>query len=211
MFSGLVRHIAEVKSFAHNTLEILTSYQARLGDSIAINGACLTVTKLLNDGICMELSKHTQSLIAMENYEQGQRVHLEPALKVGDKFDGHIVQGHIDGVGRITQIIKHPDSSEFWIETSNDILSYIVPKGSVCVDGISLTIVEQTHTAFLLTLIPHTLQNTLFGEFEINRRVNIETDIITRSVVKTMSKILESNSTNPHSPWDDIDAHSLIY
>ena len=212
MFSGLVREIAQVKSFTRNTLDLLTSYnKAHLGDSIAINGACLTAISFFNGGMAMELSKHTQQHIALENYTQGSFVHLEPALQVGDRFDGHIVQGHIDSIGRITQIHHHTDSSDFWIQSSPQTLSCIIPKGSVCVDGISLTIVERTQDSFKLTLIPHTLKNTLFGQFKVGRRVNIETDIITRSVVSTLHSFMESKGNSSHLSWNDIDALNLIY
>lgn len=213
MFSGLVRHIAQVKSFTHNTLEILTPYQAQIGDSIAINGACLTAMTFFSGGMSMELSKHTQESIALENYRQGAFVHLEPALQVGDRFDGHIVQGHIDGVGRIVSISHHGDSSDFWIEIPNDIGPYIIPKGSICVEGISLTIVECTKNTFKLTLIPHTLQTTLFGKFEVGRRVNIETDIITRSVVSTMRALLpqQDKGLSKSLSWNDIDMLNLSY
>lgn len=211
MFSGLVREIAQVKSFSRNTLAVITTHKARIGDSIAINGACLTAIDFFKGGIAMELSKHTQQTIALENYAQGQHVHLEPALQVGDRLDGHIVQGHIDGVGRVSGIKHYAHSSDFWIESSSQILSFIVPKGSICVEGISLTITESTHNAFKLTLIPHTLQHTLFGDFKVGRRVNIETDIITRSVVSTLKHILDTRGiTNDTSlTWREIDNISL--
>lgn len=218
MFSGLVREMAQVRSFRGNTLEILTSYKAREGDSIAINGACLTAVSFFNGGMAMELSKHTQEHIALENYTQGAFVHLEPALQVGDRFDGHIVQGHIDSIGRITQIYHNADSSDFWIQAPAQSLSCIVPKGSVCIDGISLTIVERSADSFKLTLIPHTLKNTLFGHFQVGRRVNIETDIITRSVVSTLQSLMHTHnfprkaSNLPNNlSWSDIDALNLSY
>ena len=212
MFSGLVRQIAQVKSFTNNTLEIITPYKAQLGDSIAINGACLTAMKLFENGITMELSQHTQQSIALENYTQGAFVHLEPALQVGDRFDGHIVQGHIDAIGCISHIEHHADSSDFWIQSSPQILSLIIPKGSVCVEGISLTAIECNDKAFKLTLIPHTLQNTLFGKFKVGRRLNIETDIITRSVESTLKSIFgtKHNFNKPLSRRD-IDTLSLGY
>jgi len=231
VFSGLVREIAQVKNFANNTLEVFTPYKAKLGDSIAINGACLTAVSFFSGGMAMELSKHTQEHIALENYAQGAFVHLEPALQVGDRFDGHIVQGHIDSIGRITRIEHNADSSDFWIQAPAQSLLCIIPKGSVCVEGISLTIVERINDSFKLTIIPHTLQNTLFGRFEVGRRVNIETDVITRSVVSTLQfldsqhlqnlGILAQNGNGANSShrnnrlgnvsWGDIDAQSLSY
>lgn len=206
MFSGLVREIAQVKSFTRNTLEILTPQKANIGDSIAINGACLTAVYTFSDGVAMELSEHTKQTIAIENYTKGARVHLEPALKLGDGLDGHIVQGHIDGVGTITRIEHQDSQSIFWVESTEEILSYMIPKGSVCVEGISLTITESNPKSFCLTLIPHTLKNTLFGQFKVGRKVNIETDVITRSVVSTLKHIM---NTKPSVRWQDIDSMQL--
>ncbi len=213
MFSGLVREIARVKSFTNNTLEIYTDYQAKLGDSFAINGACLTAIAFFQEGLTMELSNHTKQHIAIENFTPNAKVHLEPALSLGDRFDGHIVQGHIDGIGTINHITHNADSSDFFIQTDEVMLELMIPKGSVCVDGISLTIVDSVATSntkgFKLTIIPHTLKNTLFGEYQIGRRVNLESDIITRSVVSTLRN-MSGNSKNALS-WRDIDMMNLNY
>ncbi|TLD93200.1 riboflavin synthase [Helicobacter magdeburgensis] len=209
MFSGLVREIARVKSFTNNTLEIYTDYQAKLGDSIAINGACLTAIAFFQGGVTMELSNHTKQHIAIENFTPNAKVHLEPALSLGDRFDGHIVQGHIDGIGTISYITHNADSSDFFIQTNEAMLELMIPKGSVCVDGISLTIVDSNDKGFKLTIIPHTLKNTLFGEYQIGRKVNIESDVITRSVVSTLRN-MSRNSKNALS-WRDIDMMNLNY
>ena len=209
MFSGLVREIARVKSFTNNTLEIYTDYQAKLGDSIAINGACLTAIAFFQGGVKMELSNHTKQHIVTENFTPNAKVHLEPALSLGDRFDGHIVQGHIDGIGTISHITHNADSSDFFIQTNEAILELMIPKGSVCVDGISLTIVDSNTKGFKLTIIPHTLKHTLFGEYQIGRKVNIESDVITRSVVSTLRN-MSRNSKNALS-WRDIDMINLNY
>ncbi len=210
MFSGLVREIARVKSFTNNTLEIYTDYQAKLGDSIAINGACLTAIAFFQGGVTMELSNHTKQHIAIENFTPNAKVHLEPALSLGDRFDGHIVQGHIDGIGTISHITHNADSSDFFIQTDEAMLELMIPKGSVCVDGISLTIADSNEKGFKLTIIPHTLKNTLFGEYHIGRKVNIESDIITRSVVSTLHNIMNKRGKNALS-WRDIDMINLNY
>lgn len=213
MFSGLVREIARVKSFANNTLEIYTDYQAKIGDSIAINGACLTAIGFFQGGVKMELSNHTKKHIAVENFTPNAKVHLEPALSLGDRFDGHIVQGHIDGIGVISHITHNADSSDFFIQTDEAMLELMIPKGSVCVDGISLTIVDSNidsnQKGFKLTIIPHTLKNTLFGEYEIGRKVNIESDVITRSVVSTLRNMSKRGRNAPS--WRDIDMINLNY
>ena len=211
MFSGLVREIARVKSFANNTLEIYTDYQAKLGDSIAINGVCLTAIDFFQGGVKMELSKHTQEHIAIEHFTPNAKVHLEPALSLGDRFDGHIVQGHIDGVGTISHIAHNADSSDFFIQADSAMLELMIPQGSVCVDGISLTIVDSNQKGFKLTIIPHTLKNTLFGEYKVGRKVNIESDVITRSVVSTLRNIMSKKGKNTTLSWRDIDMMNLNY
>lgn len=216
MFSGLVREVARVKSFANHRLEIYTDYKARIGDSIAVNGACLTAIRLFQGGVAMELSSHTQEHIAIENFHQGAFVHIEPALSMGDRFDGHIVQGHVDGIGVVRHISHKQDSSDFFIQTQASMLRLMIPKGSVCVDGISLTIVDSTSDGFWLTIIPHTLKNTLFGQYHIGRRVNIESDIITRTVANTLQSFLENNKrgsspTWSDATWCDIDSINLSY
>lgn len=157
----------------------------------------------------MELSNHTKQHIAIENFTPNAKVHLEPALSLGDRFDGHIVQGHIDGIGTISYITHNADSSDFFIQTNEAMLELMIPKGSVCVDGISLTIVDSNDKGFKLTIIPHTLKNTLFGEYQIGRKVNIESDVITRSVVSTLRN-MSRNSKNALS-WRDIDMMNLNY
>lgn len=213
MFSGLVRELAEIKGFKDNTLEVLTNHKANIGDSIAINGACLSVIRHFSGGVAMELSKHTQQSIAIENYKAKSIVHLEPALSVGDRLDGHIVQGHIDGIGTITKIEKHSDASDFYIESSSNILDLMIPKGSVCIDGISLTIIERLDSTFKLTIIPHTMKTTLFGSYKVGRRVNIESDIITRSVVNALKTMLPNSvkSTTQSKLWSHIDAQNLSF
>lgn len=220
MFSGLVREVATIKSFSNNTLEVISSHKAQIGDSIAINGVCLTATKCSSGVISMELSHHTQQSIAMENFTPNSRVHFEPALRMGDGLDGHIVQGHIDGIGVIECITHKSEQSDFWISCEKHILRYMIPKGSVCVDGISLTITESSPTGFGLTIIPHTLAHTLFGQYKQKRRVNLESDIIVRSVINTLGFIakggglggLDSDlSSHKTTSWAEIDAKQMGY
>lgn len=202
MFSGLVREIAIVQDFSNHQLSIQSPLQASIGDSIAINGACLTIIALRNNGFVLELTEHTQQHIAIENLKN--QVHLEPALRASDRLDGHFVQGHIDAIGKITQITHLSNQSIFKIETPRHIHSLLIPKGSVAIDGISLTITDFYAPTLELTLIPHTLKETLFQTYTIGRRVNIETDILVRSVAHLLQK-------NPTMRWDEFDQMTLGY
>ncbi|MCK4974943.1 MAG: riboflavin synthase, partial [Sulfurimonas sp.] len=125
MFTGLIREIANVKSLAGSTLTIKAKHKAKLGDSIAINGACLTVIKVLNDGFSVELSPESQKLLAMENYKN--EVHIEPAMMMGDRFEGHIVQGHVDCIGTIKEIKNNGNSFDVFITLDKKFIPFVIP------------------------------------------------------------------------------------
>lgn len=203
MFSGLVREIAKVKSFQNNILCLYSSYTPKIGDSIAVNGACLSVISLFDQGFCVELTAHTQENIATENLEA--EVHIEPALQIGDRLDGHFVQGHIDGIGTLTHISTNDNQTNFHIQVPLHLISYLIPKGSITIDGISLTITQVEEEILVLTLIPHTMQNTLFHTYKIGRRVNIESDMLVRSVAHFLQK------TQGLQDWEMFDSFVMRY
>jgi riboflavin synthase len=197
MFTGLIREIAEVQNLSENLLTIKANYQPKIGDSIAINGACLTVVAISGGIFSVELSPETQSVLAMENYKDF--VHIEPAMMIGDRFEGHIVQGHIDCIGSISNIIQNGNSIDFFIVLPHEYMKYIISKGSVTVDGISLTVNEVLKDSFRLTVIPYTVENTLFNSYSLNSKVNIETDMFARyihNMIKPNENSLE---------WADVD------
>lgn len=199
MFTGLIREVASVKSFVGSTLSIRSKYKANIGDSIAINGACLTVVKVNTDGFAVELSPESQKLLAIENYKNS--VHIEPAMKMGDRFEGHIVQGHIDTVGTIKNIKNNGNSYDVFIEVDKKYIPYIVPKGSITIDGVSLTVNEVNENSFRLTIIPHTMKETLFKNYRKGSRVNIETDMFARYVAHIIN---HQKSTS--LSWNEVDA-----
>ncbi|MGK0255625.1 MAG: riboflavin synthase [Arcobacteraceae bacterium] len=200
MFTGLIREMAEVKNLSENLLTIKAKYQPKIGDSIAINGACLTVVEIYDDIFSVELSPETKSVLAMENYKGF--VHIEPAMMIGDRFEGHIVQGHVDCIGTITNIMQNGNSIDFFIALPNEYRKYIISKGSVAVDGISLTVNEVMQDSFRLTIIPHTVENTLFNSYSINSKVNIETDMFARYVFN----MFKNNDQNDTISWDAVDS-----
>lgn len=202
MFSGLVREIANIKHFSHHKLYIQSSLKPNIGDSIAINGACLTVIECKDDGFILELTAHTQERIAIENLKG--KAHIEPALQMSDRFDGHFVQGHIDAIGELVAISSCANQCDFLIQIPHNIAHLLIPKGSVAIDGISLTISECKNNLLTLTLIPHTLENTLFGTYKPKRRVNIETDMLVRSVAHILGKHQECS-------WKELDHIALGY
>lgn len=204
MFTGLIREMAEVKTLANNVLTLRANYKAGIGDSIAINGACLTVIQVHADGFSVELSPESQKILAMENYKN--RVHMEPAMSMGDKFEGHIVQGHVDTIGTITEIKNNSNSYDVFISVDAKFIPYIVPKGSITIDGVSLTVNEVFKDSFRLTIIPHTMRETLFSTYKKGSKVNVETDMFARYI----AHILAHKST-PASTWDEVDKISSLY
>ena len=140
MFNGLIREIAQVASFSGNSLRLRARYRPALGDSVAVNGACLSVTRLFADGFTVQLSSETARVIAAQNLHGS--VHIEPAMRIGDRIDGHLIQGHVDAVGEIYKISKLASGVDFFIRAPLHIVPLLAPKGSVAIDGVSLTINE---------------------------------------------------------------------
>jgi riboflavin synthase len=204
MFTGLIREMAHVKSFGGNRLALKAQHKPKLGDSIAINGTCLSVVSIESDGFSVELSPETLKHIATEKFS-GQ-VHIEPAMMMGDRFEGHIVQGHIDTIGTIRSISDNGNSYDVIVDVEHEFIPLIPPKGSITIDGISLTVNELMGDAFRLTIIPITMRETLFGTYKKGTRVNIETDVFARY----MRHILTSSAKKDLS-WNDIDHISALY
>ena len=140
MFNGLIREIAQVASFNGDLLRLRAKYRPALGDSVAVNGACLSVTRLFADGFTVQLSSETARVIAAQNLRGP--VHIEPAMRLGERIDGHLIQGHVDAVGEIYKISKLASGVDFFIRAPLHIAPLLAPKGSVAIDGVSLTINE---------------------------------------------------------------------
>lgn len=204
MFTGLIRELAKVESFSNNILTLKAKYKPQIGDSIAVNGACLTVVKVFNSSFSVELSPESESILALENYKN--EVHIEPAMQLGDRFEGHIVQGHIDCIGKIIKIEKNGNSTDFYINIPNSYVKFMITKGSVAVDGVSLTINEVFNDSFRLTIIPHTIKNTIFKNYKFGTRVNIETDMFARYIYNMFKKQNEKTLS-----WNDINTIMATY
>ncbi len=204
MFTGLIREMANVISFKNNFLTLKAKYTPKIGDSIAVNGACLTVVRYTSDTFTVELSPESQKILAMENY-RGQ-VHIEPAMMMGDRFEGHIVQGHVDCLGTIKSIKNNGNSTDFIISLPHDYSKYIIPKGSVTIDGVSLTVNEVLKDSFRLTIIPHTVENTLFRTYKIGSKVNLETDMFARYIYNMFKGQKDSGLT-----WDKVEGIMASY
>ena len=205
MFNGLVREIAKVKSYQNTVLSLIAKHKPNLGDSVAVNGACLSVTQVFQNGFAVELSKETRTHIATENL-QG-KVHIEPALCFGERIDGHLLQGHIDGIGEISRIVPNENGVDFFVKVPANLAKFMAQKGSVAIDGVSLTINEVLASEIRLTLIALTLRESLFGEYKTGRRVNIESDLLARYV----AQMFENKGFKKDMSWQEIDKIAYLY
>ena len=206
MFTGLIREIAKVRNYQNNILTIISKHKAKLGDSIAINGICLTVIKVNIDGFDLELADETRSII--DESKISGSVHIEPAMQLTDRFEGHIVQGHIDCIGVVDSIVQRSNATDFIIKVDEKNIKYIVPKGSITIDGISLTVNDVNNDSFRLTIIPHTLRETLIRDYIIGSKVNIETDLFARYIEHIL---LNRDKKSKSMSWEDIDNISGSY
>ncbi len=205
MFTGLIREMATVRSFSGDRLSLKASYRPKLGDSVAVNGTCLSVVSLEPDGFTVELSPETRAIVATENFKG--RVHIEPAMQTGDRLEGHIVQGHIDTVGTVERITDNGNSYDVVISVDPKYIPYIVPKGSIAVDGVSLTVNDVHDDSFRLTIIPITMRETLFGTYRKGSRVNIETDMFARYIAHFLSH--KNNKTA--LDWETAEKFTALY
>ena len=206
MFTGLIREVAKVVKFENNILTLKSSYKPKIGDSIAVNGVCLTVIAVNNDTFSVEVAPETASIVPKEKFLN--EVHIEPAMAMGDRFEGHIVQGHVDTIGEVTKIEPLSNGVNYYIKVPKEYIKYIIPKGSITIDGVSLTVNDVYKDSFRLTIIPHTLQNTLIKNYKVGTKVNIETDMFARYIEHLLS---HKESKSKGLSWEDIDAISMSY
>jgi riboflavin synthase alpha subunit len=189
MFTGLIREIGSLRSIAPRggivRLEVaapLTAAAARAGDSIAVDGICLTVVAVRRGLFAVEAASETRRLTTLRWWRPGRRVHLEPSLRAGDPLDGHLVQGHIDGTGRVASVRRAGSDLLVTVTLAPELAAFLAPKGSVAVDGVSLTVDAGPHRdRFTVNLIPHTLQWTTFAGLRPGRLVNLEMDVLVKA------------------------------
>jgi len=194
MFTGLIEETGLVKSIKRQGEGYLLEIEAgkvlektAIGDSISINGACQTVTEMSSASFTVFVSKVTASLTTLGDFKSGRRVNLERAMTPSSRFGGHIVQGHVDGTGVVSSLLKDSDGLQAVVEADQEVTRYIVAKGSVALDGISLTVVSTSNRGFTLYLIPETLNNTIISDWKQGSRVNIEVDILAKYVEKMLN------------------------
>ncbi|ABA58485.1 Lumazine-binding protein [Nitrosococcus oceani ATCC 19707] len=188
MFTGIIRAVGKVVALqfmgSAAVLRIdggkLGFAQASIGDSIAVNGVCLTVTRQENNIFDADVSQETLSRTVLGRLQPGDRVNLEPALTLKDGLGGHLTSGHCDGVGTVVERKPVAGSIGFSIHAPANLAKYIAEKGSICVDGVSLTVNEVKGSLFMVNIIPHTLEATTLNEYHSEREVNLEVDLLAR-------------------------------
>lgn len=193
MFTGLVEEVGTIRSIRRGrdsaVLEIgaeTVTKGLRTGDSVAVNGVCLTAVSCREDSFSADVMHETLNRSSLAQLRSGSHVNLERAMPADGRFGGHIVAGHVDGVGRILETEKDGTAVWYRIGADQSVLRYVVEKGSVAVDGISLTVAAVTETDFSVSLIPHTARMTILGEKKAGDPVNLETDIVGKYVEKLM-------------------------
>ena len=189
MFTGLVEEMGTVRervpSAAGARMVIgcdVVREGLAIGDSVSVNGACLTVVQLTDDSFAVDCVEETLRRTTVGDRQAGDRVNLERAMRVGDRLGGHIVQGHVDGTGTIRDITPEGDGVLMSVAADGDLLRYVVEKGSITVDGVSLTVASRQPDGFTIALIPHTMEATTLGPGTVGRRVNLEADVLAKYV-----------------------------
>lgn len=195
MFTGIIENTADVKNINIKDETIILDIEnkflddIKIGDSIAVNGVCLTVKKLFNNIFQTDIMPVTFRNTNLSKLKMNDKVNIERSLTIRQRFDGHIVTGHVDGIVIITNKIKEQNSINFTFNYNHELSNCLVKKGSVSLDGISLTVTEVTNNTFNVSLIPHTLNNTTLGNKNIGDLVNIETDILAKYIQKNINNI----------------------
>ena len=189
MFTGIIEEIGTVSAIASTSMSIVLTLEAdkvledvRLGDSISVNGVCLTVTSFTKKRFTVDVMPETVKATNLRDLKKGSKVNLERAMAAGGRFGGHFVSGHIDGTGTIIGKERMANAVYYEIEAGEDVLQFIILKGSIAVDGTSLTVFEVTDRSFKISLIPHTLSETILSTKAIGDTVNIECDLLGKYV-----------------------------
>jgi riboflavin synthase len=195
MFTGIIQaqgNIKEIRASNKGAVFVLNSNSLDLsdvsiGDSIAVNGVCLTVTQLDKNYFSSDVSQETLNCTTFSQLKKGQNINLEKSLRLNQGVDGHIVSGHVDGVGKITLIAIEGDSTRMKIKVDDNLVKYIAKKGSICINGVSLTVNEIDGNVFGVNIVPHTFYVTTLDELKVNSQVNIEIDIIARHIEQLLN------------------------
>jgi riboflavin synthase len=195
VFTGIVREVGRAAAISGHAdgirLEVEapeTAATTAVGDSVSIDGCCLTAVSVSDGRIAFDAVPETLARTSLGGLAVGSRVNVEPALRAGEPLGGHYVQGHVDGVGLVRSVEEEGQGRRIWVDTGGDVLRYCVEKGSVAVQGTSLTVAALDDNGFAVALIPHTLEATTLGELEAGRLVNLEADVLAKYVERLLDQ-----------------------
>ena len=201
MFTGLVETMGQVHALEPRTAGVRLVIDApaiaegiQIGDSIANNGCCLTVVQINATLLGFDAGPETLACTNLGQKQVGDNINLERSVCLGDRLGGHLVTGHVDGLGELVKREDDQDWSTFWFKTPPNLSRQMASKGSITVDGISLTLVDVTDAQFSVALIPHTLEVTTFGKLQVGDQVNLETDLLAKYVERQMTAISDASS-----------------
>ena len=200
MFTGIIQakgSIHEVHPSEKGAVLVINSdgldlTDSNVGDSIAVNGVCLTATKLKENFFTADVSQETLNCTTFSELTKGQHVNLEKSLRLNQGIDGHLVSGHVDGVGKVCSVYSEGESTRLKIKVMTDLMKYIAKKGSICINGVSLTVNSVIGNIFDVNIVPHTLSATTLGDLNEKSKVNLEIDIIARHVEQLISHKIDS-------------------
>jgi len=195
MFTGIIEATGKIKSIqssadgARITIAVgkLDMSDVKLGDSIATNGVCLTAVACDQQSYSADVSNETLSRTVLGQYKSGDAVNLEKAMLPTTRFGGHMVSGHVDAISTVVSIKPNGNSVEYWFALSDEITAYVAEKGSITIDGVSLTVNAVTDTQFRLTIVPHTIAETIIGKYQVGSPVNVEVDLVARYLERLLS------------------------
>ncbi len=218
MFTGIIQSVGEIAAIEPKgddaRIRVLTNKldleDVQLGDSIAVNGVCLTAVELPGDGFWADVSGETLSVTTFKSVTVGTKANLEKALTPTTRLGGHLVSGHVDGIGKVVERYNDGRSVRFHIQTPDDMAKYVAEKGSICVDGISLTVNAVKGAVFELNIVPHTLQETTMGQFKVGTEVNLEVDIIARYLERLILGDKAAEVTTSGISMDMLSEHGFI-
>ncbi len=195
MFTGIVRELGRVASLDRRDggirLELdapATAPRTAVGDSVAVNGVCLTAVSVAGAWLSFDAVRETLARSSLATLELGSRVNLESALRVGEPLGGHSVQGHVDGVGAVRSVADEGEGRRIWFDAPPELMRYVVEKGSVAIEGVSLTVAALDDDGFAVALIPHTLAETTLGALEPGLPVNLEADVLAKYVERLLAR-----------------------
>ncbi len=201
MFTGIIEAVGTVTEIEPEGELVRLTIRApevsdgvRIGDSVAVSGACLTVTALVEDRLRFDGIRETLERTALGDLRAGSRVNLERPLRANARLDGHIVQGHVDGVGSVRRLERRDEDVRLFVDSDREFTDLLVEKGSVAIDGVSLTVVGVEDASFDVALIPHTLEHTTLGERRPGDRLNLEADILAKYVKRFVERIAPASA-----------------